>query len=191
MSNINLISEVNVKKLKAKKRNFLVLFTAVIILSALVFVTLALQGYKWVRNRSLDQTNKNIANVRSELENYKDLETTIVNIETGLKAIDAVEGSEHKWSLFLPHLEKATPSDVQFVSLNQEGNTFKASALGKNVASVGRTVYALEEYKYKDSETGETKSLFNNVVISGYTKDKKDGSISFEVSFDMEEDAIW
>lgn len=191
MSNINLISEVNIQKLKAKKRNFLIVFTAVIILSVLVFLTLVLQGYKWVRNRSLDQTNKNIAGVRSELEGYKDIEVTVKNIETGLKAIDTIESSEHKWSFFLPHLEKATPADVQFTSLSQDGNTFEASAVGKNVASVGRAIFALESYRFKDSQTSEERNLFTNAVVSGYTKDKKKGTVSFKITFDMEEGVLW
>jgi len=191
MSNINLISEVNLEKLKVKKRNFVVMFAAIVVLTVLVVVTLLLQGYKWVRGTSLKNTEQKVTETRGELEQYKDIETTIVNIETGLKAIEDIEGNEHKWSLFLPHLEKATPFDVQFTSLNQNGRTFTSNALGRSVASIGRTVYALEEYKYKDSKTGEERKLFGNVNISGYSKDKKKGTVSFDVSFDMEDSAIW
>lgn len=191
MSKINLISDVNLEKLKIKRRNFLMMFTAGVVLAALVIVALLLQGYKWVRQGSLEKTEEKIASTMTELDGYRDIETTILNIETGLKAIEDIESKEHKWSLFLPHLEKAIPSDVQFTSLSQNGNTFQASAVGRNISSVGRTIYALEEYKYKDPKTNEEKSLFGNTSISGYTKDKKKGTVSFEVSFDMKEGALW
>lgn len=191
MSKINLISEVNLEKLKIKKRNFLVMYFAIVVLVVLLAATLLLQGYKWVRNNGLKNTNEKIAATKGELEEYKGIENTIVNIETGLKAIESIESNEHQWSLFLPQLEKVTPSDVQFTSLSQNGSTFQASATGRSISSVGRTINALEEYKYKNPSTNVEANLFHNVSVTGYTKDKKKGTVTFQVSFDMEEGALW
>ena len=191
MSKINLAPDVRLEKLKIKRRNFMVTMGAIIVLGAMVVFILILQGYRWSRVYSLDQTKKKITNTQDELKSYKDIEDMVINIEQGTRAVKEIESKIPKWSLFLPVLEQVTPNDIRFTEFSNEGNKFSAKVQGKQVSSVARLIKSLENYEYKtspDAKTGE--KIFKNVNVESYTKEKAD-MIDFEIEFEMEQGVLW
>src|SRR3990170_6149865 len=130
MAKINLAPDIRLEKLKLKRRNFIVTMSAIVTLGAMVVFILVLQGYRWSRVYSLDQTKKKIASTQDELKSYKNIEDMVVNIEQGIKAVNEIEKNTPKWSSFFPELGKATPNDIRFTSFSQDGSKFTAKAQG-------------------------------------------------------------
>lgn len=191
MAKINLAPDIRLEKLKHKRRNFYVTIGGIIFVGALILFILILQGYRWSQVYSLDQTKKKISSTDDELKSYKDIEDMAVNIEQGLKAINDVEKSQPKWSLFLPALERATPNDIKFSELSNDGYKFTAKAQGKYVYSIARLIKSLEGYKYKSSPDDQTgKKLFKNVNVDGYTVNDQ-GLVDFDITFEMEQGVLW
>ncbi len=190
MAKINLMPDVKQERIKTKRRNFFVTITAIVILAATILALIVMQGYKWALDYNLARTKEDISRTNDELKNYADIEQTVTNIEQGLQAINQVSSSEPRWSLFLPQLEKVTPNDVQYTQFSQEGNTFKASAVGKSVVSIARTIKALENYTYQKDKSSQRQKLFNNVVVTGYSKDEN-GNVKFDISFDLKQGVLW
>lgn len=189
MTKINLAPDVRQEKLKTKKRNFFVTMTAILIIAATLIFILILQGYRWSRVYSLDQTKKKISSTEDELKNYKDIEEMVINIEKGLNAVGEIEKNQPKWSKFVPVLEQVTPNDVKFVELSMEGNKFTAKAEGKQVQSIARVIKSLEDYKYQGNKEAEGKPLFKSVNVDGY---KGGGSgVDFEITFEIEQGVLW
>lgn len=204
MSKINLVPDFRLEKIKTKRRNFLITFFSAITIIIMVVLVVLLQSLQYVQKYNLERTEKDISKTKDELKEYSDIESMVINIEQGLKAIDEMSKSESKWSLFLPELEKITPNDIRFSDFNQEGTTFKARAEGQNITSLARLIKSLETYKYVKPETPSTpdasneqtvqnqgKALFKNIVVTGYTKEGSDNFIKFEISFELEEGILW
>lgn len=191
MSKINLAPDVRLEKLKIKRRNFIVTMSAIVTLGVMVIFILILQGYRWSRVYSLDQTKKKIANTQDELKSYKDIEDMVINIEQGTKAVKEIDSSTPKWSLFLPILEQVTPNDVRFTEFSNEGNNFTAKVQGKQVVSIARLIKSLENYEYKTSPDVQTgQKLFKNIEVDGYTKNSSN-MVDFEITFEMEQGILW
>lgn len=185
MGKINLVSDIRLEKIRLKKRNYIITMSAIFVLGFMFVFILALQGYRWSRVYSLDNTKKKIANTQDELKSYKDIEDMVINIEKGTQAINEIEASQPKWSEFLPILQEVTPQDIRFTEFDQSDRKFKAKAQGKSVESIARLIKSLEDYKYKKSGI----ALFKNVNVEGY--DNKSGFVEFEIVFEMEEGVLW
>ncbi len=190
MSKINLMPDVKQEKIKTKRRNFFVTIAAMAILAITILALLVLQGYKWALDYNLSRTKQDIASTNDELKNYADIERIVDDINQGLAAINQVQAQEPKWSLFLPQLEKVTPNDIQYTQFSQNGNTFKASAVGKNVVSIARAIKALDDYNYQQSGNNQNQKLFNNVVVTGYDQGTN-GNVKFDISFDLKQGVLW
>jgi Tfp pilus assembly protein PilN len=191
MTKINLAPDVRQDKLRTKRRNFFVTMGAIIVVGVTLLFILGLQGYKWSRVYSLNQTNKKIKSTQDELKSYKDIEEMVINIEQGIKAVDEIERSEPKWSKFLPVLEQVTPNDVRFTELSVDGNKFTAKAEGRQVYSIARVIKSLENYEYKTSpDDKKGRKLFKNIEVDGYTKGDG-GLVNFDITFEMEQGILW
>lgn len=186
MAKINLAPDVRLDKLKTKRRNFIVTMAAIVVLGIMVVFILILQGYKWSKMYSLDQTKKKIASTQDELKGYKDIEDMVINIEQGTKAVNEIEKAEPKWSKFFPVLQQLTPNDIRFTDLSNDGNKFTARLQGQQVTSIARVINSLEGYK--DQATG--KNLFKNVNVDGYTLNDKN-QVEFNMTFEMEPGVLW
>lgn len=190
MGKINLAPDIRQEKIKLKKRNFYVTMAAILIVGATLLFILALQGYRFSKVYSLDQTKKKIANTKDELKSYKNIEDMVINIEQGIKAINEIERTEPKWSRFMPVLEQVTPNDVRFTEFSMDGNKFSAKATGKHIYSIARAIKSLENYEYKAApEAKSGQKLFKNVNVDGY--DSKDGMVNFDITFEMEQGVLW
>lgn len=190
MSKINLAPDVRLEKLKIKRRNFIVTMSAIVILGIMVIFILILQGYRWSRVYSLDQTKKKIASTQDELKSYKDIEDMVINIEQGIKAINEIENGEPKWSKFFPVLEQVIPNDIRFVELNQDGYKFTGKVQGRQIYSIARLIKSLEGYQYNNKQEGaEGEKLFKNVDVKEYNI--KDNLVEFDITFEIEQGVLW
>lgn len=190
MAKINLAPDVRLEKLKIKKRNFIVTMGAIVTLGIMVIFILIMQGYRWSRVYSLDQTRKKIENTKEELKSYKDIEDMVINIEQGIKAVNEIDKTEPRWTKFMPVLENITPNDVRFTEFSIDGDKFSAKAEGRYIQSIARVIKSLENYEYKESPTAESgKKLFKNVNVDGY--DSQGGLVNFDITFEMEQGILW
>lgn len=193
MAKINLVPDVKLDKLKTKRRNFIVTVVAIVFLGVMIIFILILQGYRWSRVYSLDQTKKKIASTKDELKSYKDIEDMVTNIENGTKAVNEIERKEPKWSRFLPVLQQVTPNDIRFSEFEiRDNNQIHAKVQGRDIGSIGRLIKSLERYEHKaDPNDKKGKILFKNVDVKGYTTNDTSQLIEFDIDFEMEQGVLW
>ncbi len=183
MFKINLIPEVKQEQLKTQKINATI--TSVTILVAIIMgvIVFGLLFYNVGRKAQLSMINGDITKINEELEPYKDLEATVMNLETGLKEIKQILVGGPKWTGFFDELEKVTPGDVQITSFDIKGNAITIDATGKEVKSIDRFVKSFSNYKVDD------KNLFSDVVVSGYTS--KEGDVTFQAKMNLVGGVLW
>ena len=202
MFKINLVPEVKQQQQKAYRYNTMATTAAIIVAIVVGVIVLVLLSYNLAKSRQLSNTNKDIASVKQSLEPYKELEQTVISLESGLTDIKQIINGGTKWSLFFTELEKATPADTQINSLDVKGSEITMDLTGKDVNSIDRFIKSFSSFKVKpDTETsfGSAdiatdgnlgKNLFQNVNVSGYSA-KGDGKVIFQAKMSLVEGLLW
>lgn len=183
MFKINLIPEVKQEQIKAKKINTTITTVTVIVVVIMGVIIFGLLFYNIGRKAQLSLVNKDIDKINTQLEPYKDLESTVVSLETGLKEIKQILTGGPKWAKFFDELEKVTPGDVQITKFDIKGSVISIDATGQDVKSIDRFVRSFSNYKVDD------KNLFSDVVVSGYTS--KDSKITFQATMNLVGGVLW
>lgn len=178
MLNINLVPEVKKEQAKVKKTNVAVTTVAFIVAGVLIAAILLLGSLYGYRSARIAAVSKDITKIEGELKVYKDLEDSVVTLETGLKEIKQILTGGRDWTAFYEEIEKATPSDIQLVSLNVAGNSITVDVRGKDVKSIDRFIKSFSTYKTKDGV-----NMYANVVVDGYSTSGE--GVSFQAKFDM------
>jgi len=146
MFKINLVPEVQQQKQKIAKRNTVATIVAVGIIAVCVVTLFIIGAVKVAENLELNKTNKEIEDIKVESEQYKELEETVISLEEGLAGIKQILSGDNAWTKLLPHLEAATPEDVQYSQISLSGNQIQADLKGKNINSLARLIESYKNY---------------------------------------------
>lgn len=173
---INLIPEVRQEQLKAQKTNTIVTTVVIIVASILVGVIFLIGAMYIARTTIINQNNASIVTLNQKLKALAPLEKTVLNVQEGIKDVKDILATDNKWGNFFSDLEKATPDDIRFKSLNITADgKISASLEGKEVGSIDRFITAFSQYKRKDTVTNTEKgNLFSDVKVSGYSTNESD-----------------
>lgn len=177
MLSINLVPEVKKEQAKIRKTNLLVVTVAIIVggsLLAVVLLLISLIGYRAAR---ISSTNKKITEVTEQLKPYKELEASVTTLETGIAEIKGILDGGRNWITFLEDIEKATPNDIQIVSLGVNSGKVTLSLKGRDVRSVDRFIRSFSSYK---NSAGV--NIYTNVSVNGYNYDGN--VVTFQATFD-------
>lgn len=194
MFDINLVPEVQKQKQAQVKRNTYATVAAIGILGTVVAALLIMGSLKVAASISLNNTKKDIDEVKAESEKYKELEETVVSLESGLTAIKHSLDGNNNWTLLLPHLESATPQDVSFRTFGIEGATVKATLTGTSVESIARFLKSYEGYKVlvlsgRGEPQGKIAFSMNNSNV-GQTTIKSDGTWVYALKLSTTSDFV-
>lgn len=184
MFKINLIPEVKKEQVRLRKINLIVTTVATAMGITLTAVTLILLGIFAGYNVKLKSIADNTKKIEEELVVYQDLEKTVVSLEHGLRQIKSLINRENIWTKFFGEVEKATPQDVQIVSLGMAANNGVTMKLvGRDTKSVDRFVKSFSEHKRNE------KNVFLNVAVEGYIK--SENGIGFDAKLDLNKEALY
>lgn len=194
MFDINLVPEVQKQKQAQAQRNTFATIGSIAVVGIMLAVLVILGSLKVAASLSLKNTQKNIDEVRAESEQYKELEETVLSLESGLAGIRSTLDGQNSWTLLLPHLEAATPNDVRYNSLGIQNGIVTAQLTGKTVESLARFIQSYENYKVVVlSGTGPSQeqikfSLDGNSI--GATKVKSNGSWVYALKVSTDQDFV-
>ncbi|MCL4386926.1 MAG: PilN domain-containing protein [Patescibacteria group bacterium] len=188
MFKINLVPEAKQLQRKIQRANILSTIIAVCLIGAFLLFIIILLGFRVSNVTTNNRLLKNIRSNESELEDYKNLEQTVISLENGLTSIKEITKNSVKWSLFFTELEKAIPADTKFTKLDIRDNQINADVEGTSVDSLARFVQSFGDYKIKAN--GEEKNLFKNIDTTGYTKSET-GNVKFTVKFELIKEVMW
>lgn len=188
MFKINLVPEVQKEKQAEKKLNTGSTAAAILILGGCILVIAALGGYQVIKRSELSRVNDEIKTTEEEVSKYKELEETVLSLEKGLAGIKQITDGENRWTILLPHLEKATPTDIKFTKLKLSDGKVEADLEGQSINSLARFLESYKSYKVISlSGSGEVGSTVNVKIKDGNQtslKVKSDGRWIYAVSFD-------
>lgn len=147
MFKINLVPEVQEKKLLLKKINTYATIFGIALLSVFVFSLLIIGGIDLAKKTGITSTQKKIDGVKAESEKYKELEATVISLEKGLAGVKQIVDSSSRWTKLLPHLEKATPTDVKYTYLKLADGAIEGTLEAASVESLAKMIESYKQYK--------------------------------------------
>lgn len=188
MFRINLVPEIQEQKQKLSRINYTTTVVA-IICGGITAAVLIFLGSMLIANKAgIASAEKKITSLNNQLLEYKELEENVLSLENGLAGAKAIIDGSNRWTLLLPHIEKATPADIKFTKLALKDDLITASLTGRDVNSLARFVESFKSYEiYGLRGTGVSG---DNVLISvdgGQAVEvrvKTDGQWLYPISFD-------
>lgn len=190
MNKINLLPEAKQIQKKVQKMNVLSTAIAIGMIAFVLLASIILGTLVVAKKANLSNLKKDISTTEGELKDYKTLEDAVISLEGGLKKIDDLVKGNKKWDKLFENIEKATPTDVQFVRLDITGGKVKADLVGKDVNSLSRFMESFKGYKVTDASKGDTpENLFQNVDVKGYTKEGT--GVKFNAEFEINQNVLW
>lgn len=182
----NLLPDIKVEYLKAKRQQHLVVLVSVVagIIALTIFVLLISVVYG-VQKKNLSDLNADIKSSSSELQNTKDL-TKILTVQNQLRALPGLHQKKTVSSRLYDYLSQVTPLGASIAKLDVDFSvdTLEVSGSASDLATVNKYADTLKFTKYTTKTQKGEKNAFTNVVLSNFTVDAKSTTYSITLKFD-------
>lgn len=192
MIQFNLLPDVKLEYVKAKRAKHLVVLVSVVLASLAVGVMMVLFfGVNVVQKRHLNNLSKDITEKSDQLKQEKDIDK-ILTVQNQLNNLNKLHDAKPAAERIGDYLEKVTPHDVAISTLSVDFgvNTLKFDGKATSVKSVNQMIDTMKFAEYKLTEKGEdgkstttTGSAFSSVVLASF--DRADGEEKMPVTYEI------
>lgn len=187
MIQINLLPDVKVEYIKAKRTKRLVIVSSLVVsavsLAVLFIVGSIVYGAQKIQLNNLDTAIKTNSN---KLLATPDLDK-VLTIQNQLNSLDKLHSDDPLTSRLPVFLKQLTPNDVQIssVKMKYEDTTLIISGDAKNLESVNKYVDTLKFTKYTTDSAPETEvSAFSVIVLDSFKRTDKESKYTIMFKFD-------
>jgi len=197
MIQFNLLPDVKLEYIKARRTKHLVLLISVITTGVTVGITVMLFiGVGVVQKRHLGNLSKEIKEKSEQLKNEKDIDK-ILTVQNQLNNIGGLHDTKPAAERLGGYLEKVTPNEVAISKLAVDftANTMAFEGKADSLKSVNKFVDTLKFSEYSYSETGAdgkpvttTSAAFSSVVLADFNRsDSQDGqAVSYKITLSFD-----
>jgi hypothetical protein len=186
MIQFNLLPDIKIQYLKAKRQKHMVVLGSVIaVLVALaVFVVLITIVYG-LQKKNLNDLNDDIKSSSAELRATKDL-TKILTVQNQLKALPGLHDQKVVATRLFNYLSQTTPAAASIAKLNVDYglSTISISGSADNLTTVNIYTDILKFTKYQVKNDTSEKNAFTDVVLSAFSRDSESTTYTIAFKFD-------
>ncbi len=182
----NLLPDIKVDYLKARRQQHLVVLAAILasVVAVVVFV-LSLSVVYGVQKKTLSDLNRDIKVASTELKNTKDL-NKVLTVQSQLKTLPNLHDEKVASSRLYAYLSQITPIDVTIAKSNIDfaSHTMTVSGAANGLAAVNTYADTLKFTNYSIEGESAQKPAFTNVVLSAFSRNDKNATYDISLSFD-------
>lgn len=189
MIQLNLLPDVKLAFIKARRTKYLVLMTAVlaagISLTIMIVLLLAVNVFQ---KKYLSDINDDIKSHTSELQKTKDL-TKILTVQSQLKSLPGIYSQNPVTSKLFDYLGKIIPAQINITDLDVDFNLHTIKFNG-TTDTLDRVNIFADTIKFTTFSTQKdpknTSDAFSNVVLASFTpRTTANASYSISANFDQ------
>lgn len=185
MIQLNLLPNVKLEYVKAKRNKRMTITIAGVITAVLLVIFIALfVSVQIVQKNYSKDLSKDIKTESSKLEGTKDL-NKILTIQNQLNNLTELHDQKPVSTRLFDYLKQITPAKVSIasVALDYDAKTISLSGAADSVVSINKFVDTLKfaTFKAGDDKSGQA---FNSVVLASFGRDDKGASYSVSMNFD-------
>ncbi|HEY5806250.1 MAG TPA: hypothetical protein VIS56_02580 [Candidatus Saccharimonadales bacterium] len=187
MIQFNLLPDIKIQYLRARRQKHLVLLASTITIIASVVIIAALVSIVFVvQKRSLADLNKDIKSASNELQDTNDL-TKMLTVQNQLKALPTLHESKPVASRIFGFITQSTPTAASISRMNTDfvTQTITISGSADTLVTVNTFADTLKFTTYHTEKSPkEEKRAFSSVVLSSFGRDIKGASYTITFKFD-------
>lgn len=188
MIQFNLLPDIKIHYLRARRQKHMVLLTSVIVIAVSVALLVLLISIVFVlQKKNVSDLNKDIQVASDELESTKDL-NKMLTVQNQLRSLEQLHDSKPAASRIFGYIGQATPSAASISRLVVDFDKFTISISGSTDTLNTVNVFA-DSLKFTTFHTTENtddeKPAFNAVVLSSFGRDVAGASYTITMNFDQ------
>ena len=187
MIQFNLLPDVKIQYLRARRQEHLVVVISTLATIAGIAVVVILLGTVYaVQKKSLSDLNRDIASDSQQLQSTQNL-SKILTVQNQLKTLPGLDAQKPVATRLAGFLSQITPSAVSISKLdvNFTQNTMTITGNSDMISTVTTFADTLKNTTYAVQQTGASgKPAFSKVVLSSFSRDKNGATYTISLSFD-------
>lgn len=183
----NLLPDIKIQYLQARRQKHLVLLVSFIAISAsLLAMAILISIVFVVQKKSISDLSRDISAAANELQSTPDL-TKMLTVQNQLRALPALHDEKPVVSRLFDYIAQSTPTDASISRLNidYESGLLTISGSANNLVTVNTFADTLKFATYRtESAPEEDKRAFSSVVLSSFGRDSQGASYTINLNFD-------
>lgn len=198
MIQFNLLPDVKLQYIKAKRMKALITTGALIVSAGTVFVALILFAAVNISQKAnMNSLNKKITAAASTVSKTKDLDQ-LITVQNQLTSLPTIHSHKYALTRLYGYLEQLTPKNVTISSATVDtiANTLSITGQADDLHAVNTFVDTIKFTNFTDnpsittSTTAQPKTnlpstlAFKNVLLTGFSTDDKKASYQITLVFD-------
>lgn len=187
MIQFNLLPDIKIQYLKARRQKHLVLLSSiVIVIVSLVVLAILISIVFGLQKKNLKDLNADISSSTHELQSTPDL-NKMLTVQNQLQSITPLHDSKPVATRLFGYVSQFTPSSASISRLNVDFAKFSMSISGSadSLGTVNTFTDTLKFATYHTAKEPEVeKAAFSNVVLSNFGRDSKGASYTITLQFD-------
>ncbi len=188
MVQFNLLPDVKIEYLKAKRqKHMVVLISTLAIAAGVAFTVIMLVVVEVIQKKSLSDLSKDITASSNELRGTPEL-TKILTVQNQLKALPGLHEAKPVSSRLYGFLSQITPSKASISKLSidyaNQSITVSGSADGLTTVNTFTDTLKFTKYVMKEGEADSGKNAFSDVVLAGFSRDDDTATYTINFVFD-------
>ena len=187
MIQFNLLPDVKIDLMKARRTNRLVVGISVLVVSACLLILGIMLSISLAQKKHLSDLNDDISAYSNELNSIEDL-TKILTIQNQLNSLPALYDGRPAVTRLSDYLDQTTPATVitlSSVKYDFSGSTAEVTGNAKTLEALNVFIDTLKFTTFTTgTDAAGTTKAFNNVVLSAFTKNSDQVSFTVKMSFD-------
>lgn len=184
----NLLPDIKVQYLKAKRQKHLVVLASVSasLIAVAVFVILLTTVFV-LQKKNISDLNKDIKSSSDQLQSVEDL-NKILTVQNQLQALPDLHNQKVVSSRLSDYMAQVTPATISIskLTIDYAQNTIVVAGSTNDLSAINTYTDTLKFTKYKpnSSDGDEEKSAFSKVVLVGFTRDIQSATYEIGLEFD-------
>lgn len=187
MIQFNLLPDIKIHYLKAKRQKHTVVLVSIIAsaVSLAVFIMLLTTVFV-LQKKNMSDLNKDIKATSQELQDVDDL-NKILTVQNQLGALTTLHDEKVVSSRLLGYLTQVTPANTSIAKLSVDYDlnsmVITGNTEGLNVVNTYTDTLKFTKYAVKGQQ-GKEKAAFSEVVLTNFTRDPKSTTFEISLKFD-------
>lgn len=186
MIQFNLLPDIKIQYLKARRQKHIVILISVLATAvALAVFILLLTTVFVLQKKNISDLNKDIKSSGDQLQNVKDL-NKILTVQNQLGSLTALHDKKVVSSRLLGYLTQVTPAEasVSKLQVDYATNTMMVGGGAPSLNTVNTYTDTLKFTKFSVGESTSEKNAFTNVELKSFRRDAKNATYEISLRFD-------
>lgn len=186
MIQFNLLPDIKIEYLRAKRQKHLVMLasTVVIIASVAVLIILASTVFG-LQRKNINDLTSDIEAASDELQSTPDL-SKILTVQNQLNVLPQLHNEKPVAQRIFTYINQATPTQAKISRLNADfaNSTLTISGSADSLETVNKFVDTLKFTNYTTNGDSQEQRAFSDVVLSTFGRDATSATYTIDLSFD-------